>query len=207
MKYNAVCRQCRRAGIKLFLKGEKCFSAKCPMVKRKYPPGVHGPKGEMRLSEYGIQLREKQKAKRIYGIRERQFRKYYLQASKKKGQPGKELIKLLESRLDNIVFRLGFAISRRQARQIVSHGHIKVNKRKVTIPSYKVKKGDIIEIRQESRKKTPFVNLSKRLKKIKPPSWLTIDAENLKGKVISDPLTKEIEQNINTSLIVEFYSR
>lgn len=207
MKYNAVCRQCRRAGVKLFLKGEKCFSAKCPMVKRKYPPGVHGPKRPARLSEYGLQLREKQKAKKIYGIREKQFKKYYLKASKKKGQPGEELIRLLESRLDNVVFRLGFATSRRQAKQIITHGHIKVNKRKVTIPSFQTKKGDIIEIREESKKKTLFINLAKKLAKLKPPSWLKCNAKNLVGEIVAVPTSKELEQSIDTSLIVEFYSR
>ncbi len=206
MKINAVCRQCRRAGVKLFLKGEKCFSAKCPMVKRKYPPGVHGPKGPVRLSEFGIQLREKQKAKKIYGIREKQFRKYYEHVSKR-DQPGEELIRLLESRLDNVVFRLGFATSRHQARQSVSHSHIKVNKRKVNIPSYQVKVGDTIEVKQESRKKAFFINLTKKLAKLKPPSWLTVDPKNLLGEVTSTPTSKELEQSIDTSLIIEFYSR
>lgn len=200
MKFNAVCKQCRRAGTKLFLKGEKCFSPKCPMVKRKYPPGVHGPKGIPRISEYGLQLQEKQKTKRIYGLNESQFKKYYLKALKKKGQTGEELIRLLESRLDNVVFRLGLASSRRQARQIVSHGHIKVNKRVVNIPSYQVKKGDLIAIKEESKKKTFFVNLVKIIDQKKPPSWLKLDTKKLTAEVISYPTSKELEH-------LEFYSK
>lgn len=175
------------------------------MVKRKYPPGVHGPKGMPRLTSYGLQLQEKQKAKAIFGVGEKQFKKYFLKALKKKGNTGEELLKLLESRLDNVVFRLGFASSRRQARQMVSHGHIVVNKRKVNIPSYQVKVNDVIKIREQSKKKTLFVDLSKKLVSQKPPSWLKLDAKNLQGQVVSTP--RPSEQIIDTDLIVEFYSR
>ena len=200
------CKRCRREGEKLFLKGEKCFSPKCPMVKRNYPPGMHGPKKfKARRSQYGIQLREKQKVKTIYAILERQFKNYVTKAMKNSGDSGENLMAMLESRLDNIVYRLGFSGSRGIARQLVSHNHILVNGKTVNIPSYSVKVGDKVSIREKSNKM--FENLDKSTQKSETPTWLESDLKGLKGKMLGTPVYDEIKQNLNIALIIEFYSR
>lgn len=202
------CKICRRAGKKLFLKGEKCFTSKCPLVKRNYPPGVHGPAQQQpRLTEYGLRLREKQKAKAIYGLREEQFKKYYLEAVRQKGNTEENLVRLLERRLDNVVYRLGLVSSRAQARQLVNHGHILVNGRKVTIPSYLVRIGDEIQVKSSSQKLLHFQTMIKSLDPKDIPSWLEFDPKTFKGKVISEPQLEKAAQDFDTKLIIEFYSR
>jgi len=186
------CKKCRRAGEKLFLKGEKCFSPKCPVTRKPYPPGKLGKKRRKRsnrgLSEYGVQLREKQKLKFSYGLRERQFANYLKETNKKGGRDAKTyLLELLESRLDNIVFRLGLTDSRSQARQMISHGHIMVNGRKVTIPSYRTKVGNKISIRPQSIGKTIFRDIDIKLKKYNPPSWINFDKEKKEGEIMGRP--------------------
>lgn len=204
---DSKCKKCRRAGEKLFLKGERCNTAKCAIVKRNYPPGAHGVKGAPRLSEYGRQLKEKQKAKRIYGIVEKQCRKYYVKAIGKKGNTGELFSRFLEKRFDNVIFRLGLASSRTQARQMVSHGFFKVNDKKVNIPSYEVKNGDIISIKKEKVSRKPFEKLDEKLKSKELPSWLSLDLAEMKGKVISDPRGDDLKMQFDPTLIVEFYSR
>jgi small subunit ribosomal protein S4 len=207
---DAVCKLCRREGEKLFLKGEKCLTAKCPLERRNYPPGEHGKKGMRRrkVSDYGKQLREKQKARRIYGVLERQFRRYFKEAQRKKGMTGAMLLILLERRLDNVVYRLGLADSRAQARQLVRHGHITVNGRKVDIPSYLVSEGDEIGVKPSSKKLAYFKDLAERIAdKPAPPEWLSIDRETMTGRVLAQPLREQIDVPINEQLIVEFYSR
>lgn len=207
---NNKCKICRRLGIKLFLKGEKCFSVKCPMVKRPYPPGMRAKKRRTGLTEYGKELREKQKLKNLYNLRERQFKNYIKEVFKNQGQTENMadlLIEKLESRLDNIVFRLGFASSRAQARQFVSHGFFLVNGKKVNIPSYQVKKGDKISLREKVRQKEVFRNISSFLKKYRPPSWVRVDAEKLEGEVIGKPSLEEVSPPAEISSIFEFYSR
>ena len=200
------CKKCRREGKKLFLKGERCYGVKCAMVKRPYAPGQHGQGGKrMGLSEYGMQLREKQKVKRTYGIMERQFRKYYDMASKTRGSTGIILASLLERRLDNIVYKLGFATSRDQARQLVNHNHFLVNGKKANIPSYLVDEGDIISVRNE--KKGYFQNLRNSIKNYQTPSWLTLDHQKLQGKVVALPTMNEIEINGDIQLVVQYYSK
>ena len=200
------CKKCRREGKKLFLKGERCFSVKCAMVKRPYAPGEHGQaKRRMGLSEYGIQLREKQKVKRTYGILEKQFKKYYEMASKAKGNTGSLLPILLERRFDNVVFRLGLADSRNKARQLVNHGHFLINGKKVDIPSYLIKEGDLISIKNES--KNCFQDLKKTLKNYNTPSWLSLEYQKLQGKIISMPVAKEIDLEIDIHLVIEHYSK
>ena len=202
----AVCRQCRREGQKLFLKGDKCHSPKCPMDCRSGKPGQHG-QGRSKNSEYGQQLRETQKAKRFYGVLESQFRSYFEMAERRQGQTGENLLAILESRLDNVVYRLGFAMSRAEARQLVSHGHFTVNGRKVNIPSYLVKPGMVITLKDSS----------KSLEKIKanveanafrqPPKWLEYDANNMIAKVTAVPAREDIDLPIEEHLIVELYSK
>jgi len=190
----------RRVRARLFPKDDKI------LTKRNYPPGMHGQK-RSRSSEYGVQLLEKQKAKWQYGLMEKQFRKYYEQAAKRKGQTGAQLIQYLEARLDNVVFRLGFAQTRPQARQIVSHGFIQVNGKKVSIPSYQVKAGDAVAVR-EGKKATKYMQIQKAIvAKHKAPDWLQLDGKNLSGKVVSLPTPESIDSEINTQLIVELYSR
>jgi len=200
---------CRREGEKLFLKGERCFSPKCAIERRNYTPGMHGKKAQLRrkLSDYGVQLREKQKTRRIYGLMERQFRRYFEEAQKSKGLTGLNLLQNLERRLDNVVYRLGFACSRAQARQLVSHGHFEVNGVKTDVPSYLLKPGDQISVREKSRHTTYFKDLSKELERVKVAGWLSLDARNLGGRVVSLPTREDIEQPIREQLIVEFYSR
>jgi small subunit ribosomal protein S4 len=202
------CKQCRRAGEKLFLKGERCFTPKCAIVRRNYPPGIHGVKGgKKKLTEYGFQLREKQKAKKEYGLMEDQFKLTFKKAQKQKGDTSENFLKLLETRLDNVVYRLGFASSRNQARILVSHGHFLVDDKKVNIPSYNLKKGDIIKIKQSSQRKKIFNILPEKLKKTEAPGWLNLDAKELTGKILHSPMLNEIKTNIDAQAVIGFYSR
>ena len=206
---DAVCKLCRREGEKLFLKGERCVSPKCAFERRPYPPGSHGKQSTFRrkTSDYGLQLRAKQKARRVYGVLERQFRRYFREAEKQRGQTGVNLLILLESRLDNVVYRLGFAASRPQARQLVRHGHLEVNGRKVNIPSYLVKAGDIVMVRTRSRQMVYFKDLFHDLPHRAVPEWLSRDDEVMAGRVMSVPERKDIDVTLNEQLIVEYYSR
>ncbi|MEE8638279.1 MAG: 30S ribosomal protein S4 [Candidatus Margulisiibacteriota bacterium] len=199
----ASCKLCRREGEKLFLKGEKCFSEKCPYTRRSYAPGQHG-RIPVRASEYGIRLREKQKARRIYGLTERQFEKYFEEAARKKGATGDKLLEFLERRLDNVVFRLGFASSRQMARQMVGHGGTEVGGHKVDVPSYQVREGEVIKIRP---KYVPLVKaVREKFPDHTPPAWLTLTGE-IEGKVSSIPKREEIDTVLEDHLIVEYYSR
>lgn len=204
-----VCRLCRREGEKLFLKGERCYTPKCAIERRGYAPGMHGRRGQFRrrVSDYGLQLREKQKTKRIYGVMERQFRRYFQQALKHKGMTGANLLQTLERRLDNVVYRLGLADSRAQARQLVNHGHITVNGRKMSIPSYLVQAGDVVGVRERSRRNGHFRDLTERLDSGTVPAWLQLDPEALEGRVLDLPQRDQIDEPVNEQLIVEFYSR
>jgi len=205
---NTQCKRCRRAGEKLFLKGEKCQGGKCILVKRNFPPGAHGAnKKPQRLTNYGKQLLEKQKAKRIYGLRERQFKNYFERALKKSGNTSDSLFKFLESRLDNTVYRLGFAPSRRQARQLVSHGHFTINGKKVDIPSYQIKAGELIALKPRSQKLPAFSELAAKLEKITPPPWLSLNPQELSAKVIGQPKVGDVAVNVDWRVIVEFYSK
>lgn len=201
------CKKCRRAGEKLFLKGERCFTPKCAMIKKAYPPGVHGRRRRRALSEYGAQLAEKQKLRRIYNINERQLKKYFKEATKARGVVTEVLLSKLETRIDNLIFRLGWAESRAKARQIVSHGHILLNNRKITIPSINVKKKDIIKIKKTSLKKALFKNLEIKLKKYKVPSWLSLDKKELKASLSALPSKEEAGVPVDLQMIVEYYSR
>lgn len=205
---DAVCKLCRREGEKLFLKGERCYSPKCAVERRPYPPGAHGQQAKFRrkTSDFGLQLREKQKARRIYGVLERQFRKYFETAQRTPGLTGENLLQILERRLDNVLYRLGFADSRASARQIVNHGHIMLNDRKVNIPSAFVSPGDVITIRSQSRKNKYFQYLASNVGHKAVPVWLSLDGD-LKGQVIALPARAEIDTNVNEQLIVEYYSR
>jgi small subunit ribosomal protein S4 len=203
----AVCRLCRREGMKLFLKGPKCFSEKCPVEKRNFAPGQHGKDRKAKVVGYGLQLREKQKAKRIYFTLENQFRNYFEKAAKAKGVTGEALLQQLERRLDNVVFRMGFALARRQARQLVRHGHIAVNGRKVNIPSYQVNVGDEITVREKSRE-LPVLQQAKEFTSHQPTAnWLEVDRENFKGRVTALPKREDINLPLNEQLIVELYSK
>lgn len=199
-----VCRLCRREGIKLYLKGDKCFSDKCSVLKRAYAPGQHG-QSRKKLSNYGIQLREKQKAKRIYGILETQFREYYEKAERKKGITGGNLLRMLETRLDNVAFRLGFGNSRSESRQLVTHGHFNVNGKKVDIPSYQVSVGDVISVKNTSRSSEKFKTLAEVSRTT--PQWLTVDMEKMEGKVVAEPKREDIDIPVQETLIVELYSK
>lgn len=203
----SVCRLCRREGEKLYLKGEKCYTDKCPVDRRTYPPGQHGQGRRQRISEYGLQLRAKQKLRRIYGVMERQFRRYYDEAVRKKGVTGEQLLIILESRLDNIVYRLGFAPSRPAARQLVMHGHFEVNGNKVDIPSYLVKEGDTISVRERSRNLSLIKESVEAAKSRGVPDWLELDAEALSGRVKALPTRDQIDVQVEEHLIVEYYSR
>jgi small subunit ribosomal protein S4 len=203
----AVCRLCRREGTKLFLKGTKCLSDRCPLEKRNFPPGMHGKDRKAKIVGYGLQLHEKQKAKRMYFTLEGQFREYYEKANRATGVTGELLIQQLERRLDNVAYRLGFAISRRQARQVVRHGHVTVNGRKVNIPSYQVNAGDEIAIR-ESAKKLLIIEQGAQYAAQNPvPTWLEMSFDTLTGRVLSLPKRKDINLPINEQLIVELYSK
>lgn len=199
------CKKCRREGKKLFLKGDRCFSIKCAMIKRPYAPGQHGQARRMGLSEYGTQLREKQKLKRTYGILEKQFRKYYEMASCMQGNTGVLLSTLLERRFDNSVYRLGFASSRGHARQLVNHGHFLLNGKKLDIASCLVKEGDIISLKKS--KGDYFEELKKTIKSHQAPSWLSLDVSKIQGKIVSSPVLDEIDTNANIHLIIEYYSK
>ena len=200
----ANCRLCRREGQKLFLKGERCYSTKCAIEKRNFPPGQHG-QGRKKVSDYGLQLREKQKCKRFYGLQETQFRNLFDKADRKKGITGENLLILLETRLDNVVFRLGFAASRKEARQLVTHGHFTVNGKKVTIPSYEVKAGDVIKVKEKSASSPKFKEIKEMA--ISVPSWMTVDTEKLEGKVVTVPTRADIDTPVAEHLIVELYSK
>ncbi|KKQ57165.1 MAG: 30S ribosomal protein S4 [Parcubacteria group bacterium GW2011_GWA2_38_13] len=192
---------CRREGVKL------CDSPKCPVIKRNYPPGVHGPKGAPRLTPFGEQLREKQKARRLYSIQEKQFRNYFKKAIKLKGDTGNFIIGMLEKRLDNVIYRLGIAKTRAQARQLVSHGFITINEKKVNIPSYEVKIKDIVGISKSKINKKVFLELDKQLKKSKSPSWIHFDMDKKIAKVTEEPNVADMKNIFNVQSIVEFYSR
>ena len=204
---DAVCRLCRREGTKLFLKGAKCFMDKCPVEKRNFPPGQHGKDRKPKIVGYGLQLREKQKAKRMYFAQESQFRNYFEKAASSKGVTGEILLQQLERRLDSVVYRLGFAVARRQARQLVRHGHIAVNGRKVNIPSFQVSVGEEISVREGSRKLSILEAAKEFASHQTAPSWLDIDRDNYKGRVQSLPRREEINLPVNEQLIVELYSK
>ncbi len=202
---DSKCRLCRREGAKLFLKGDRCYSGKCAFEKRPTPPGAHGA-GRKKVSEYGLQLREKQKTKRIYGVQEGQFRKYYEMADRMKGITGENMLSLLERRLDNVIFRMGIGASRTQARQLVNHAHFSVNGRTVNIPSYIVKAGDVIAVK-ENRKKDKYFEQIKTMKVGNMPKWLEFDPEKLEGKVLALPARDDIDSQIAEHMIVELYSK
>lgn len=201
------CKRCRRAGEKLFLKGERCNSPKCALVKRNFPPGMHGTKGARKLSNYGQQLKEKQKAKRMYGLREVPFRNYFENSLKKVGNTGEILFRALENRLDNTIYRLGLGSSRIKARQLVGHGHVLVNGKKVDIPSYSVKSGDVITFKDKTLKSKASEELQQQLANKEIVSWLNLDVKTLTGKVTGDPRLGEVEMNVDWKMIVEFYSK
>jgi len=203
----AVCRLCRREGMKLFLKGTKCFSDKCPIEKRNFAPGQHGKDRKAKVVGYGLQLREKQKTKRIYFTQETQFRNYFEKAARSRGVTGEKLLQQLERRLDNVVYRLGFAMSRRQARQLVRHGHVAVDGRKVNIPSYEVSVVEEIVIRERSRKLPMLEQAKDFLSPQNAPTWLEIDRANYKGRVTALPKREDINLPVNEQLIVELYSK
>ena len=204
----SVCRQCRREGEKLFLKGDRCYTAKCAIIKRHTPPGQHGQARQRKQSEYGLQLREKQKCRRAYGISESQFRKYYDMASNMRGITGDNMLCLLERRLDNVVYRLGFAQTRREARQLTTHGHFTVNGQRVDIPSYLVKPGDVIEVREKSRASVKFKRLlGEDAPVVNLPKWLTRDKNTLQGTVAAMPARDDIDFPVEEHLIVELYSK
>lgn len=206
---DAVCRLCRREGMKLFLKGERCLSPKCAIERRNNPPGMHGKKATFRrkTSDFGLQLREKQKARRVYGVMEQQFRRYFAEASRRKGMTGATLLTLLETRLDNVVYRLGFADSRAQARQIVRHGHFTLNGRRTNIPSALVSIGDTIAVHGNSRSLTYFKDRSQLMQSTRVPAWLSLSLANMSGSVLNTPAREDIEIPLNEQLIVEFYNR
>lgn len=201
------CKKCRRYGEKLFLKGERCFTPKCSIIRRNYAPGIHGEQGSQKMSEFGTQLFEKQKAKKIYNLREKQFKNYYLKASKYKGVTGEKIAELLETRLDNVVYRLGFAKSRNSSRQIVNHGHILVNDKPVNIPSHQLKIKDTIKVKQNSQKLKYFLDLPKTIAKNEVVRWLEIDPKNYSGKIIALPTIADIDHSIGMKQIIESYSK
>ncbi|CAK7040272.1 MAG: 30S ribosomal protein S4 [Eubacterium sp.] len=203
----ASCRQCRREGMKLYLKGERCYSTnKCAFERRPTPPGQHG-KRRTKLSEYGLQLREKQKVKRIYGVLEKQFAHYFDLAEKQKGITGSNLLEILETRLDNVVYRLGLATSRKEARQLVQHAHFLVNGKKVNVPSYLIKEGDTIEVKAKSKKSPKFKEILEATENRAVAPWLSADLDTLSGKVIGRPTKEDIDVEIAEHLIVELYSK
>jgi small subunit ribosomal protein S4 len=203
----AVCRQCRREGEKLFLKGDRCYSEKCAVQRRAFIPGQHGQKRKQKTSEYGLQLREKQKAKRTYGVLEKQFRNYFKKADRQKGITGENLLILLERRLDNVVYRMGLGSSRKEARQLVSHDHFTINGKKANIPSMLVAVGDTIQVKPNSADSSKFQELKANGAYKTPPEWLEVDIENLTGRVLALPTRDNIDLSINEQLIVELYSR
>ncbi len=202
-----VCRLCRREGMKLFLKGERCYTEKCAIEKRNMPPGMHTKARRAKLVGYGLQLREKQKVKRIYGVLENQFRRYFETADRQRGITGETLLQLLERRLDNAIYRLGFATSRAQARQLVRHGHFLINGKKVDIPSYQLRAGDAISVRQSSQKNPAILHALEEVKGRGVPSWLSMDAAGVTGKVLTLPTRDQINLPVQEQLIVELYSK
>ncbi|MBP1604476.1 MAG: rpsD [Acidobacteria bacterium] len=202
-----VCRLCRREGMKLFIKGERCYTEKCAIEKRNVPPGQHARARRAKLAGYGLQLREKQKVKRIYGVLENQFRRYFEVAERQRGITGETLLQLLERRLDNVVYRLGFATSRAQGRQLVRHGHFMVNGRKVDIPSYSVKANDVISVRSASTKVPAIAHAMDEVKGRGIPEWLNLDPEKLAGRIVSLPTREQINLPVQEQLIVELYSK
>lgn len=203
---DSVCKLCRREGMQLFLKGDRCLSDKCAVKKRSYAPGQHGQR-RPKHSEYGIQLREKQKAKRIYGLLERQFKNCFEKAERQKGVTGENLLRLLDMRLDNVVYRLGFATSLKQGRQLVMHGHFNLNGKKVNIPSYTVKKGDAVEVREGSKRLGAIQSALERVERRGIPKWLSLDKGSLRGVVLDYPQREDLGEIINENLIVELYSK
>lgn len=201
-----VCRLCRREGGKLFLKGARCMTEKCAVERRAYPPGQHG-QGRPRVSEYSAQLREKQKLKRIYGVLERQFRGTFAKAERQRGITGENLLRMLERRLDNVVYRLGFAASRKEARQLVNHGHFRVNGRKVNRPAFLVREGEVIEVKERSRQILPIKAALEGVDARGVPAWLDLDRENMKATVRGLPAREEIAMPVNEQLVVDLYSR
>ena len=204
---DAKCRQCRREGEKLFLKGEKCFSDKCAIERRSYAPGQHGQKSGMRLSDYGKQLREKQKTRRIYGVLERQFRKTYAEASRSKGVTGERLLQLLETRLDSVAYRMGFGASRTEARQVVRHNGILVNGKRVNIPSYRIRPGDVVEVAGRAKEQLRVKASAEAAESRGIPEWLEVDSKGMKGTFKSLPARSDLTNSINESLIIELYSK
>jgi len=201
-----VCRLCRREGMKLYLKGSRCYSKKCSFERRPTPPGQHGVR-RRKMGDFGIQLREKQKVRRVYGVLERQFHNYFVQASEGDGITGENLLRSLETRLDNVVYRLGFASSRPQARQLVAHGHFAVNGRATNVPSYVLKPGDRIEVRESRRSREAFKVIRETLRSHQAPEWLSLDAANLAGSVASLPRRDQMPLDLSEQLVVEYYSR
>ena len=203
----SVCRLCRRENLKLYLKGDRCYSDKCAIDRRTYPPGQHGQRRSGKISEYGLQLREKQKVKRLYGLGEKQFRLFFHRADAGKGITGEVLLAILERRLDNVVYRFGFANSRAQARQLVKHNHFLVNGKKVNIPSYQIRAGDVLEIREKSKSVQAITDAVDAVVRRGMPQWLELDKDNLKGTVKAMPVREDITMPVQENLIVEFYSK
>ncbi len=204
---NPKCRQCRREGEKLFLKGEKCFTEKCAIERRSYAPGQHGQKSGARLSDYGKQLREKQKMRRVYGVLERQFRGYYFEADRRKGVTGENLLQVLESRLDNVAYRMGFGASRAEARQVVRHNGVLVNGKRVNIPSYQVRPGDVIEIADRAKNQLRIKAAVEAAEARGFPEWVSVDTKALKGTFKALPTRAELPATINEHLVIELYSK
>ena len=204
---DAKCRQCRREGEKLFLKGEKCFTDKCAVERRSYAPGQHGQKSGQRLSDYGKQLREKQKIRKIYGVLERQFRKTYAAASRSKGVTGERLLQLLETRLDSVAYRMGFGASRTESRQLVRHNGIHVNGKRVNIPSYQVRPGDVVEVAEKAKAQLRIKAAAEAAESRGVPDWMEVDAKALKGTFKALPTRPELPSSINESLVIELYSK
>ncbi len=202
-----VCRLCRREHAKLFLKGDRCFSDKCGYDRRQYPPGQHGQGRKKRPSDYGQQLREKQKVKRMYGLLEKQFRGYYFKAARMKGVTGENLLTLLERRLDNVALRSGFCASHREARQLVRHGHFHVNGKRVNIPSYQVREGDVVEVREKSRKIQKISDALANVDRSPRPAWIDLEKDNFRAKITANPTRSDISSDIDEQLIVELYSK
>jgi small subunit ribosomal protein S4 len=202
----SVCRLCRREGLKLFLKGSRCYTKKCSFERRPSPPGQHGVR-RRKVGDYGLQLREKQKVRRVYGVLERQFRNYFLEADSRPGVTGENLLRSLETRLDNVVYRLGFATSRAAARQLVTHGHFAVNGVPTDIASYRVKAGDKVEVRETRKAREPFKVAKETLRSHQAPEWLSVDAANLAGTIQQLPRRDQMPLDFNEQLVVEYYSR
>jgi small subunit ribosomal protein S4 len=202
-----VCRLCRREGMKLFLKGERCYTEKCAIEKRNFMPGQHGKTRRAKMAGYGVQLREKQKVKRTYGVLETQFRRYFEMADRQRGITGDLLLQLLERRLDNVAYRLGLATSRAQARQLVRHGHLAVNDRKVNVPSYSVRAGDVVAVKASSHKRPAILHALEEVKGRGVPEWMSFDADKMAGRVMSLPTREQISLPVQEQLIVELYSK